>query len=663
MEGYEVIKPRHFSSVPRRRFGVATRPLGAEVLVSAVSQEHIFLDKKKVYGYLRQLHPYPEIRGRAMDEINNADVALFDIYRIPKHGHYPVGLEGVVYDLPSEIEKQTPLSLELVGKGKEIIIECWPPSYPKINLPEEEISAAEQRRLLQESGPPQSDDEDILADLLPDAQELIPSPMSAHEDQDDSLLSSPIKGEKEKKSSVLADLVQSTVILDLDSQSQGHLQSHSQPLSQPLSQQPQPRSISSSFTTPSFNTSLKLGDLLDQLHDESTVPDEDVEVFDGPEVHAPLKVDVLVPPTDVALPPLCTEEFVLPVTPIDGAVAFTPRLFEVKNNGAIRFLIVSRKRGLETWSIPPWSVSSQVINEVQNECYNEDSPCLSAFQWANQWKGSGLVSLFSSIKFINFLKIFRQKVAGIHLEDFPDLDFNTYPKDLLPSTEVKILLKSNLKNFQPKHIPVALFSKNPGLSGSLRLRSVRPVVSEVNAGARSKKGELKTDWKIVTLKGNSKFFESLKGFPEAYPFFLAGGHVHIRGGSGRVKGFPPKGRGTILSTASSSSSSSFSSVVVSDVSQDSVVIDASEMDSLLSGFEPGGSSTISPSPRPVVSASRFPMGAGEDQAQDQDHSQSSQVVKSSSKSKPKNRGRGFTRGKSTPSKKVAPVKGKGTLRK
>ena len=87
------------------------KPLIEGIEVSIAPQEHIYLNKKQVYGYLRLLHPYPEVRGTALREIDDADIALFDVYRIPKPGHCPVGLRGMVYDIPEEIKQQTPLSL------------------------------------------------------------------------------------------------------------------------------------------------------------------------------------------------------------------------------------------------------------------------------------------------------------------------------------------------------------------------------------------------------------------------------------------------------------------------------------------------------------------------------------------------------------------------
>ena len=101
---------------------------------------------------------------------------------------------------------------------------------------------------------------------------------------------------------------------------------------------------------------------------------------------------------------MCLEEFVLPVTPIEAPVSFNPKILSVRNNGAIRFLIVSRARGQVDWVIPSWSVASQVVNEVQNTA-----------------------------------------IASVKLEDLAGTDFYTYPKDLLPCTEVTVLLKTSLR--------------------------------------------------------------------------------------------------------------------------------------------------------------------------------------------------------------------------
>ena len=521
---------------PKRRFGVVTRPLANGLEVSLVHQEHLWLDKKKVYGYLRQLHPYPEVRGRALAEVNNADSALFDIYRIPKPGHCPAGLQGVVYDLPVGVTNQSPLSLELVGKGKEIIIEEWPPSHPKIPSESEDLSPREQQHRLQLEGPPQvdEDDDDMFSDLLlQDAQEIIPSP---------------VRGEKEK----------------------GEDQT------------------TTATTNKAVDVASSLGGMIDDLQDELAQGDEQVELYEEPEIFADDLGDELSspPPVDVSLPPMCIEEFVLPSTE-------SPRLFQVKNNGTIRFVMVFRKKGEFGWKISPWSMASQVINGALNACYKDNMYCLKAFQWSNPWRGTGLVSLYSSIKYVEIMRQFRQLFSEVELDDYPDLEFNSYPRDLVPSTKVSILLKTALKNFEPKHIPTALFRQNAGLSGSLKLHSVKPV--SFDSHGKKKKGELRTGWRIAILRGNQTFFDSIKKFPESYPFPLGCAHVHIRGGVGRIQGF---GSGRSQHPMSSSSSSpspassagaGLASVVVAGVSQSSIVLDSDELSSILHSQIPSAS--------------------------------------------------------------------------
>ena len=641
----EIIKAPPSSKL--KRFGVTTRPLAPNLEVDLVPQEHIWLDKKKVYNYLRSLYPYPEFRGSAYDEINNADSALFDVYRIPKPGHCPAGLQGVVYDIPSEVSSQTPLSLELVGKGREIIIEAWPPSYPKIPSPSPPpLSPAEQQHQLQLEGPPMDDgddidvddDDDVFGEFMQDGQEILPSL--------DGLLDSPVRGEKSKDSG-------------------------------------------------SVDVASVLGGMIDDLQDGLVQDNDDIEVFKEPEVFADDSSSSF-PVVDNSLPPIALEEFV-------GPPGIPSRRYEIRNNGTIRFVVVNRLKSTAEWKVSPWSLASLAVNEVMNACFADNLACFKSFHWANPWRGSGLLSLFSSYGSLDMMNAFRRLFTEVQVDGFDSMEFNTYPKDLLPSTTVTLLLKTALKNFNPKHIPTALFNQNSGLSGSLKLHSSRPISTE--NFVKSKKGESKVGWRIITLKGNQMFFSSLKLFSEAHPFHLGCSHVHIRGGTGRPR--VPKKTGSTsssssssaapvagstsaapisLSSSTSSSSSSdgqiLSSVVVPDISKDVVLVPDEELSQLFS------SQSQTSVPRSGIVAAAMAAASSSSsadfsqrstrscssQAQTANHPKSSSkfsrpqtakvqpnvkvppkpqsgINQGTSKNKPKNRGRGFIRDKKADSKK------------
>ena len=279
------------------------------------------------------------------------------------------------------------------------------------------------------------------------------------------------------------------------------------------------------------------------------------------------------------------------------------------------------------------------------------------------------------------------------MAEFSNMDFNTYPKDLLPCSEVRVLLKSALKNFNPKHIPAALFNQNSGLSGSLRLHSSKPVIAD----ARSKKNERKDGWRLVSLKGNGKFFDSLRKFPDSFPFSLGCSSVCIRGGSGRDKNGFSSGRNFPFVPSSSTSASSsapgiasvpvsLSSIMVPAIQSD-IVMTAEEMRQLLpvpsSAVSSGGPSTSSSSasgtlddlshrPTPASSASAAstsgvaskpkPVKPRKVQPQSQPVASSasapaSQGIKvrgGKGSGKGKGRGCGFSRGKKTSSSAAVP---------
>ena len=408
---------RTSSSSTSRRYAVTTRPLAPEIGSFVVSQEHFLFNKEEVYGYLRSLHPYPLIRGSALEEVNNADSMPFDVFRIPKPGHHPKGLGGVVFDLPEGVTHQTPLSLEILGKGKELIIEEWPPSYYE-----------EQVRI-----------DPLPADAYQDFMEMERIPQDQDQGQDD------------------VPAAVGTADPNLDSS----------------------------------DVSLALGGLLDQLQGEQDVGGSGVELFADSEVVSSKDRETDFPPQiGLSLPPLSVEEFVPSLLDVDGYVRFKPRIFDIRNNGAVRFLVVNRPRGTSEWQIPDWRIACQIINAVQNECYETNASCLRAFHWANSWRGVGLISLYSSEKYVGFMNQFRALFTSVTLADFVNMDFNTYPKDLLPCSEVRLLLKSALRNFNPRFIPAALFNQNSGLEGSLRLHSSKPV----QADSRARKTECKDGW-------------------------------------------------------------------------------------------------------------------------------------------------------------------------
>ena len=382
-------------------------------------------------------------------------------------------------------------------------------------------------------------------------------------------------------------------------------------------------------------TAAAFGVLLDQIQDDLEA-DEDLEVFPSEEVVVAPDRTRFPPSIGLSLPPLRVDEFVSTPLNLDGYVKFTPRTFDVRNNGAIRFLVVSRPRGTVDWSIPSWLVASQVINAVQNECYDSNAPCLNAFHWANSWKGVGLISLYTSEEYVEAMKQFRAMFTSLHLSDFINMDFNTYPKDLLPCSEVKVLLKTPLKNFNPRHIPAALFNQNYGLSGSLRLHSSKPI----NVDVRSKKSEPRDGWRMITLKGNAVFFESLKKFPESFPFNLGCSQAQIRGGSGRVKA------GTVSSGFKSRTPSSSSSSTTVNALTTTSTIPATVTASLtMSSSSASSSSTASLSSTPSSSYVPSMSSTSSSLSADRVPPKAVKTRGGKSGSRGKGRGRGFVRSK------------------
>ena len=449
---------------------------------------HEFVGKREVLALIRSLHPYPEIKGYAKAELNAADQIPFDLFRIPRVGHCPKGLTGSIFKIPMS-RIQSPLAFELLGPGKEITIDSWPDG----DVSDDSVSASTAR-----SHPSASEDVDDVDELS-----IPPTPPPR------------------KKSKVLVKKKTSTKTVVLDS-SQKSISSR--------------RSLGSTGSAGSRESSRSRQDISQSIALMIARPQEDPDGSDGNKDVTYFKSEVYTKKPSVSTPSLAIKEDLPPVEVFDVAVPFevnpesfpldTPVKVKVRDNGSIRFVVVSRAIGTEMWVVPTYEVTQLVVNQAINYLYKHNRDAATKFEWVNQWRNLGLLSIISSS--IELLEYFRSAVASVHLLEYEKMEFNTYPRDSVPCSEVTCLLKSNLRNLDPECVAPMLMDMND-LYGSLRLDKAQ----EFDDGSVSLKGECKDHWRVVTLVGDQVFFDSLNKFPESHPFILGCGHTHIRGGTGR----------------------------------------------------------------------------------------------------------------------------------
>lgn len=462
-------------------------PIPIPVLSRRAKVVHDYVGKREVLALIRSLHPYPEITGYARAELNAADQIPFDLFRIPRVGHCPKGIMGKIFKIPMS-RIQSPLAFELLGPGKEITIDSWPEG----SVSDDSISISPER-----------------------------SCFSASEDVDEvEELSIPSTPPPKKKSKVLVKKKPKPLLSGSSQASGASKQSSS----------------SSADSTSSRNSSRQ--DISQSIALMIARPNEETEGTDGSKdtIYFDSKVYTkkLVERTDSLssvsredLPPIEVFDIAAPfVVNPDSFPTESQNKVSVRDNGSIRFVVVSRAIGTEMWVVPTFEVTQLVVNQAINYLYKHKREAATKFEWVNQWRNLGLLSIVSTS--IELLEYFRSAVASVALVEYEKMEFNTYPRDCVPCSEVTCLLKSNLRNLDPECVAPMLMDMNQ-LYGSLRLDKSQ----NFDDGSVSLKGECKDDWRVITLVGDQVFFESLNKFPESHPFILGCGHTHIRGGTGR----------------------------------------------------------------------------------------------------------------------------------
>ena len=89
------------------------------------------------------------------------------------------------------------------------------------------------------------------------------------------------------------------------------------------------------------------------------------------------------------------------------------------------------------------------------------------------------------------------------------------------------MLRADLVNINPADIPTLIYQRNPGLRGQFEVKKTKIFTAANN----TKRGQSMDGWRLLELKGDREFQESLTRFEEEHKFNLSGKTVQIKGGT------------------------------------------------------------------------------------------------------------------------------------
>ena len=195
----------------------------------------------------------------------------------------------------------------------------------------------------------------------------------------------------------------------------------------------------------------------------------------------------------------------------------------IKGGGIIPYAILTRHLvGDQIWKIP----DKQQFHEFM---INYDVVTLGDknlnrnIAWNNFWGGVGLVGINS--KNMDLFRTTREIILDTIIDEY---DFCSVPKIALEDNEqnLSVMLMGDMKAADISTFTRTLGKKNDGFKGKLRL--VRSKTFTNNDKTRN--GQTMNGWRLLELKGDEEFMQSLAQFEANHPFQLWGGRVFIRGG-------------------------------------------------------------------------------------------------------------------------------------
>ena len=232
------------------------------------------------------------------------------------------------------------------------------------------------------------------------------------------------------------------------------------------------------------------------------------------------------------------EDLLPPVeAPIEGDTISFPELqnqvgakvVTLKKEGPVYFLLVARTPEAKRWSIPTVDHFLDYMNLIQSALLHDDPPFADSLAWFNPWgsHNMGLVGIHPDQ--LDHFSQLRQYIAS---KLYDGQVYNTYPKELIAKRyEFTAMLKKNLRTFNLRVLPKAIFKKNKNLDikGDLVLLKSK----EFGRKEVSKQGEPKGDWRLALLSGSESFMQSVRHLPNSHPFNVGSASIQLRGGDRR----------------------------------------------------------------------------------------------------------------------------------
>ena len=149
------------------------------------------------------------------------------------------------------------------------------------------------------------------------------------------------------------------------------------------------------------------------------------------------------------------------------------------------------------------------------------------------WGTVGIIGL--SAKSIPKLKQFRDNLMNFR---FQGRFFTSVLKETVSGMAgITILLRNNLRGYDLNCLARALLRDNPRLKGSIQVHQSR----QYGDKDKTRQGENKAGWRLVSLTASAGFITSLEPFPDSHRFKLGSNDVQIRGGK-RAPEIPGGGR-------------------------------------------------------------------------------------------------------------------------
>ena len=89
------------------------------------------------------------------------------------------------------------------------------------------------------------------------------------------------------------------------------------------------------------------------------------------------------------------------------------------------------------------------------------------------------------------------------------------------------MLRADLANVNPVNLPTLLYQRNPGLRGEFEVKKTKIFTSD----NKTKRRQSMDGWRLLELKGDREFHESLAKYDEDHKFNISGKTIQIKGGT------------------------------------------------------------------------------------------------------------------------------------